>query len=117
MIGSMRYRLTDIPAMLATPAGRLQVTDGVAYRAWPLMSRLARLYRRTIARRQRVVAVVGSFGKSTTMRAVALVMGVAGPGGSDSPSWGSCDAVAIAANAPRPPAVSRSRSWRAPGRW
>jgi len=71
MIASMRYRLSDIPAMLRTPAGRRQVADGVAYRVWPMMSRLARLYRRTMVRRTRVVAVIGSFGKSTTMRAVA----------------------------------------------
>lgn len=87
MIGSMRYRLTDIPAMLATPAGRRQVTDGVAYRAWPLMSRLARLYRRTIARRQRVVAVVGSFGKSTTMRAVAAALAAPQPRSMTANAW------------------------------
>jgi hypothetical protein len=26
----MRYRLTDIPAMLGTPAGRRQIADGIA---------------------------------------------------------------------------------------
>ncbi|MEP6996586.1 MAG: Mur ligase family protein [Betaproteobacteria bacterium] len=70
----MRYRLKDIPAMLGTPAGRRQVADGVAYRLWPAASRLARLYRCTIARRTRVVAVVGSFGKSTTTRAIAAAV-------------------------------------------
>ena len=87
MIGSMRYRLTDIPAMLATPAGRRQVADGVAYRAWPMMSRLARLYRRTIARRPRVVAVVGSFGKSTTMRAVAAALAAPQPRSMTANAW------------------------------
>lgn len=87
MIASMRYRLTDIPAMLRTPAGRRQVADGVAYRAWPLMSRLARLYRRTLARRTRVVAVVGSFGKSTTMRAVAAALEAPQPRSMTANAW------------------------------
>jgi UDP-N-acetylmuramoyl-tripeptide--D-alanyl-D-alanine ligase len=87
MIASMRYRLTDIPAMLGTPACRRQVADGVAYRVWPMMSRLARLYRRTIARRTRVVAVVGSFGKSTTMRAVAAALAAPQPRSMTANAW------------------------------
>jgi UDP-N-acetylmuramyl pentapeptide synthase len=87
MIASMRYRLTDIPAMLGTPAGRRQVADGVAYRLWPIMSRLARLYRRTIARKTRIVAVVGSFGKSTTTRAVAAALAAPGPKSMTANAW------------------------------
>ena len=37
----MRYRLRDIPGMLATAAGRAQIGEGVGYRMWPVMSRLA----------------------------------------------------------------------------
>jgi UDP-N-acetylmuramoyl-tripeptide--D-alanyl-D-alanine ligase len=72
----MRYRLRDIPEMLRTPLGRWQLGEGVNYRIWPLTSRLAQLYRRTVVRRTRVFAVVGSFGKSTTLRAVSAVLGV-----------------------------------------
>ena len=72
----MRYRLNDIPSMLRTPAGRKQLSDGVVYRLWPVLSRLARIDRRTRLSKTRVIAVVGSFGKSTTMRAVALALGV-----------------------------------------
>jgi UDP-N-acetylmuramoyl-tripeptide--D-alanyl-D-alanine ligase len=60
--------------MLRTPAGRRQVNDGISFRLWPVASRLALLYRRTIVRRTRVIAVVGSFGKSTTTRAVAAAL-------------------------------------------
>ena len=74
----MRYRLIDIPAMLGTPAGRRQLVDGVAYRLWPVLSRLGRLYRCTVTRRTRIVAVVGSFGKSTTTRAVAAALAAPG---------------------------------------
>ncbi len=72
----MRFRLRDVPAMLGTPAGRLHVRQGIAYRSWPLLSRLARLYRHTVVRKTRVIAVVGSFGKSTTTRAIAAALGV-----------------------------------------
>jgi len=72
---AMQYRWRDIPGMLRTPGGRRQVAGGVLFRAWPLLSRLARLHRRTAARRARVVAVVGSFGKSTTARAVTAALG------------------------------------------
>ena len=72
----MRFRLRDLPAMLRTPAGRMHVRQGIAYRSWPLLSPLARMYRRTLVRKTRVIAVVGSFGKSTTTRAIAAALGV-----------------------------------------
>lgn len=71
---AMRYKLKDIPAMLRTPGGRRQVLDGVNYRLWPLWSRLAIAHRRTLASRTRVVAVTGTFAKSTTVRAIAAAL-------------------------------------------
>lgn len=73
----MRYRLRDIPEMLRTPLGRLLIRRGVNYQLWPIAFRLAQLYRSTVVRRTRVIAVVGSLGKSTTLRAVASVIGMA----------------------------------------
>lgn len=73
----MKYRLRDLPRMLATPGGRLQVRDGIGYNLYPLLARLAHTWRRTVVRRTRVIAVVGSFGKSTTTRAVSAALGVA----------------------------------------
>jgi len=72
----MRYRWRDVPALLATPVGRGQLIAGVHYRLWPVSSRLARLHRITLIRRTRVVTVVGSAGKSTTVRAVAAALDV-----------------------------------------
>jgi UDP-N-acetylmuramyl pentapeptide synthase len=72
----MRFRLRDLPAMLRTPAGRMHVRQGIAYRSWPLLSPLARMYRRTLVRDTRVIAVTGSFGKSTTARAIAAALDV-----------------------------------------
>lgn len=58
--------------MLRTPAGRIQVKKGIAYRLWPVLSRLARLYRATAARNVRLTVVIGSFGKSPQEAAEAL---------------------------------------------
>lgn len=73
--------------MLRTPAGRRQVRDGIAYRLFPLASALARVYRCTAARNVRVVAVVGSFGKSTTTRAVAAALRVPLPASENANAW------------------------------
>ena len=70
----MKYRLRDVPAMLRTAGGRRQVAGGIRFRLWPLLSRLARLHRRTVVRHTRVIAVTGTFGKSTTARAVATAI-------------------------------------------
>lgn len=71
-----RYRLSDVPALLLTPGGRRQLGGGVLFRLWPLLRRLARVWRRTAIRRTRVIAVVGSFGKSTSARATASALGL-----------------------------------------
>jgi UDP-N-acetylmuramyl pentapeptide synthase len=74
----MRYALKQIPALLRTPVGRALIRDGASYRLWPVTSRLAQMHRRTLARGTRVIAVVGSLGKSTTTRAVAQVLDLPG---------------------------------------
>ncbi len=42
---------------------------------WPLFQHTAWLYRRTLLRRTRIIAVVGSFGKTTTAQAVSCALG------------------------------------------
>ncbi len=71
----MRYTLNNAPAFLSTPLGRLQLLDDTLDRAWPALRGIARLYRRTLIRASRLVAVVGSFGKSSTARAVVTALG------------------------------------------
>ena len=71
----MRYEWRDMPALLRTPLGRFHLLHGVYRDAWPLLSRLARFHRQTLGRNTRIVAVVGSFGKSTTTRAVIAALG------------------------------------------
>lgn len=70
----MRFRLRDIPALFCTPAGRIHIRQGIGYRLWPVLSLLALLYRRTLLKETRVIAVAGSFGKSTTTRALAAAL-------------------------------------------
>jgi UDP-N-acetylmuramoyl-tripeptide--D-alanyl-D-alanine ligase len=72
----MRYSLSEIATMLRTPIGRWHVACGVWFRCWPLVSRLAWLHRRTLARRTCVVAVVGSYGKTTATRAALVALGL-----------------------------------------
>ena len=52
-----------------------QARAAFAWLAWPPLALLAMLRRRTILRSTPVVAVVGSFGKTTTTRAVAAAVG------------------------------------------
>jgi UDP-N-acetylmuramoyl-tripeptide--D-alanyl-D-alanine ligase len=47
----------------------------ISYRYWPILLRAATLYRRVIVRNTRAVVVVGSYGKSTTTRAVTRALG------------------------------------------
>jgi UDP-N-acetylmuramoyl-tripeptide--D-alanyl-D-alanine ligase len=70
----VRRSLRDIPGLLRTRAGRAEIRGGILYRAWPVTSRLALLYRRTIVHRVCIVTVVGSYGKSTTQRAVVAAL-------------------------------------------
>jgi UDP-N-acetylmuramyl pentapeptide synthase len=58
-----------------TPLGRAQLRHGLHHRAFPVLAPLAELHRRTLGRHTRVVAVVGSFGKTTSVRAVAAALG------------------------------------------
>ena len=71
----MHYRLRDVPVLLSTPLGRLRIKVGACIYAWPLLARPAALYRRTLARTTRVIAVAGSFGKTTTTRAILAALG------------------------------------------
>jgi UDP-N-acetylmuramoyl-tripeptide--D-alanyl-D-alanine ligase len=73
---AIRYQWRDIPALLKTPLGRLQFWEGAHHRLWPIFFHVASFYRRTICPSTRILTVVGSFGKSTTLRAVRNVLGL-----------------------------------------
>lgn len=62
--------------LLGTRPGRMHVKRELGGFVWPAMAYAARAYRRTVIRRTRLVAVVGSVGKTTTMRAVSAALDV-----------------------------------------
>jgi UDP-N-acetylmuramyl pentapeptide synthase len=71
-----RHSPRELFEMLRTPVGRRQLWRGFQFLLWPATSRLAFLYRCTLARRVRITAVVGSLGKTTTAHAVAAALGL-----------------------------------------
>jgi len=70
----MFFKFRDMPSLLRTPTGRKEMCYGAFRTMWPLLSPIARVWRRTIARRTRVVVVVGSVGKTTTTQVVGTVL-------------------------------------------
>lgn len=71
----MRYRISDLPSLLRTSAGRRSLLQGQISRFYPLFRMAARFYRIRVLRHVRLVAVVGSLGKTTTTRALASLPG------------------------------------------
>lgn len=75
--GQVAWRLIRQAVTLPwSPIGRHRFWPGLWFHSWPLTFPIAALYRRTLARRARLVVVIGSFGKTTTTRAIASVLGL-----------------------------------------
>lgn len=69
-------RLRRFAQLATTRVGAIELWYAGLNKAWPLLSRLALAHRRTLGRRTRLVAVVGSFGKTTTTRCIAAALGL-----------------------------------------
>ena len=67
-------RASDWLELVRTPVGRERIARHIRVRAWPLYRGAAGLHRRLVLRGTPVVAVVGTFGKSTTARALRLAL-------------------------------------------
>lgn len=72
----MKYSPRQLIDLLRTPLGRRQLVAGLRYRAWPAYAAAARAHRARLPATTRIVAVVGTFGKTTTSRAVRAALGL-----------------------------------------
>jgi UDP-N-acetylmuramoyl-tripeptide--D-alanyl-D-alanine ligase len=74
VISIRSYR--EIPQLLRTPFGRMELWKECLTRSWPVLSRLARWYRRFVLRRTCIIAITGTYGKTTTQRAITVALGM-----------------------------------------
>lgn len=75
--GRARWRrFCEVVALPWSVVGRARLRAGLRFRIGPATFPLAALYRRTWIRRTQVIVVIGSFGKMTTTRAIAAVLGL-----------------------------------------
>jgi len=72
----MAAKLVEIVCRLGSALGRKRLLLGALSHTRPMLFPIAHAYRRTMIRRTRIVAVVGSFGKTTTTRAVSAALGL-----------------------------------------
>jgi UDP-N-acetylmuramyl pentapeptide synthase len=63
-------------SLFRSRVGYSRIAQGMPFLTWPLLRHVARIYRVTAAGRVRIVAVVGSLGKTTTARAVDAALGL-----------------------------------------
>ena len=71
-----KRRRDNLLWLMRSAPGRMEIKRRYGTKLWATASRFARLYRRTLGRRVHIVAVIGSVGKTTTMRAVSAVLDV-----------------------------------------
>jgi UDP-N-acetylmuramoyl-tripeptide--D-alanyl-D-alanine ligase len=70
------YKWQQIPGMLTHVYGRRRIRSSLFYRLKFLIIPVATFYRSTIIRHVKIIAVVGSFGKTTTTRTIAAAIGI-----------------------------------------
>jgi UDP-N-acetylmuramoyl-tripeptide--D-alanyl-D-alanine ligase len=69
-------RVREVPALLRSRPGRYRLLEEAGLRLWPVLAPLVQGYRRAVFGRTPVVVVVGSQGKSTTVRALHGALGL-----------------------------------------
>jgi UDP-N-acetylmuramyl pentapeptide synthase len=83
----MRFSPIHLIDLLRTPAGRHKFLSAWNYISFPLTWPLGMLYRRLVARRVQLMAVVGSLGKTTTQRSLNLALNLPQPDGDNKNAW------------------------------
>jgi len=74
VISVRSYR--EILRLLRTPFGRMELWKECLGRGWPVLREVARWYRRLVLHRTCVVVVTGTYGKTTTQRAITIALGM-----------------------------------------
>jgi len=72
----MPTRLRRFAELARSRVGQVELFYAALNKAWPVLSVVAAVHRRTLGRRTTLVAVVGSFGKTTTTRCIAAALGL-----------------------------------------
>lgn len=70
----MSYSLRDIPKLIDSPAGRWHLWGSLIVNLRPVLVPIAGVYRRLFLRNTRIAVVTGSFGKTTTTRALKAAL-------------------------------------------
>jgi len=70
----MRYKLRELPGLLTTSQGRRSLFLGQVSRFWPAFRLLAGQHRKYRLKNTRIIAIIGSLGKTTTARTSAAVV-------------------------------------------
>ncbi|MCB1278754.1 Mur ligase family protein [Prosthecobacter sp.] len=83
----MALHLRDLPDLVCTSLGRAKCAAAWNYASFPLFAPVAALYRRLVVRKTRIIAVVGSQGKTTAQSAVCAVLGLPDNGRDNRNSW------------------------------
>ena len=68
-------RLQEAACLPFSYVGRRRLVNSLRFRLWPILFPVAHLLRRTLLRRVRLIVVIGSFGKTTTTRAILAALG------------------------------------------
>ena len=76
LMASAKRQRRRICELIKTPIGRRRILRGIALRFLVLLWPIVETLRRTALYRAKVIAVVGSYGKTTTTRAVMAVLGL-----------------------------------------
>ncbi|MEE8574818.1 MAG: Mur ligase family protein [Thermodesulfobacteriota bacterium] len=64
----------NLPTRLSTPLGRTVFKSEVLNKLWPLFLKVTPFYRSIFLKNTRIVTVVGSYGKTTTTRAISKLL-------------------------------------------
>ena len=71
----MNHKLQKFFLLLKNPRGRRTLGREFLSRCYPVIRPCAAFYRRTLFRKVKIISVIGSLGKSSTCRAIAIVVG------------------------------------------